>query len=171
MKKTILSLGLMLVSALALTNCTKNEEVVTPLLSVPFELFAGIETRTTNDGLSTEWAANDNISVFNAAAGTTTYSANNEFKTVEGDGNFTDAEGNGAEAVVPLENNKAWISAVASALRGALQNEGVLAAAGGGAVVNNYNFNQVNNSPKPLDRLQIYRDTQDLINLTKGAKG
>ena len=80
-------------------------------------------------------------------------------------------EGNGAEAVVPLENNKAWISAVASALRGALQSEGVLAAAGGGAIVNNYNFNQVNNSPKALDRLQIYRDTQNLINLTKGANG
>ena len=89
MKKTILSLGLMLVSALALTNCTKNEEVVTPQVSVPFELFAGIDTRTTNDGMSTEWATNDNISVFNAAAGTTTYSANNEFKTVAGDGNFT----------------------------------------------------------------------------------
>ena len=78
-------------------------------------------------------------------------------------------EGNGAEAVVPLENNKAWISAVASALRGALQNEGVIAGTGSGGVVNNYNFNQVNNSPKALDRLQIYRDTQNLINLTKGA--
>jgi len=80
-------------------------------------------------------------------------------------------EGSGAEAVVPLENNRAWISAVAAALRGALQSEGVLAAAGGGAVVNNYNFNQVNNSPKALDRLQIYRDTQNLMNLTKGANG
>ena len=63
----------------------------------------------------------------------------------------------------------AWISAVASALRGALQNEGVIAGTGSGGIVNNYNFNQVNNSPKALDRLQIYRDTQNLINLTKGA--
>ena len=81
-------------------------------------------------------------------------------------------EGTGAEAVVPLENNKAWIAAVAQALRGALQQEGVIAGTGsGGGVVNNYNFNQVNNSPKALDRLQIYRDTQNLINLTKGANG
>ena len=80
-------------------------------------------------------------------------------------------EGTGAEAVVPLENNKAWIAAVAQALRGALQQEGVIAGTGSGGIVNNYNFNQVNNSPKALDRLQIYRDTQKLINLTKGANG
>lgn len=77
-------------------------------------------------------------------------------------------EGSGAEAVVPLENNKAWVSAVAAALRSAMQNEGVLGPGGSGGVVN-YNFNQVNNSPKALDRLSIYRDTQNLINLTKGA--
>ena len=77
-------------------------------------------------------------------------------------------EGSGAEAVVPLENNKAWVSAVAAALRSAMQSEGVLGPGGSGGVVN-YNFNQVNNSPKALDRLSIYRDTQNLINLTKGA--
>ena len=77
-------------------------------------------------------------------------------------------EGSGAEAVVPLENNKAWVAAVASALRGAMQSEGVLGPGGaGGGVV--YNFNQVNNSPKALDRLEIYRDTQNLIKLAKGA--
>jgi hypothetical protein len=78
-------------------------------------------------------------------------------------------EGSGAEAVVPLENNKAWVSAVAAALRSAMQSEGVLGPGGSGGVIN-YNFNQVNNSPKALDRLAIYRDTQNLINLTKGAR-
>ena len=78
-------------------------------------------------------------------------------------------EGNGAEAVVPLENNKAWIAATAAALRGALQSEGIIAETGSGNIVNNYNFNQVNNSPKALDRLEIYRDTQNLIKTVKGA--
>ena len=78
-------------------------------------------------------------------------------------------EGTGAEAVVPLENNRAWVSAVAAALRSAMQNEGILGAGGVGGGVT-YNFNQVNNSPKALDRLAIYRDTQNLINLTKGAR-
>ena len=78
-------------------------------------------------------------------------------------------EGNEAEAVVPLENNKAWIAATAAALRGALQSEGIIAETGSGNIVNNYNFNQVNNSPKALDRLEIYRDTQNLIKTVKGA--
>lgn len=78
-------------------------------------------------------------------------------------------EGNGDEAVIPLENNKAWIAATASALRGALQSEGIIAETGSGNIVNNYNFNQVNNSPKALDRLEIYRDTQNLIKTVKGA--
>ena len=78
-------------------------------------------------------------------------------------------EGTGAEAVVPLENNRAWVAAVAAAMRSAMQSEGVLGPGGVGGVVN-YNFNQVNNSPKALDRLAIYRDTQNLINLTKGAR-
>ena len=78
-------------------------------------------------------------------------------------------EGTGAEAVVPLENNRAWVAAVAAAMRSAMQSEGVLGPGGVGGVVN-YNFNQVNNSPKALDRLAIYRDTQNLINFTKGAR-
>lgn len=79
-------------------------------------------------------------------------------------------EGNGAEAVVPLDQNRKWITAVAASLRGTLQAEGILAAGGGAGIVNNYNFNQVNNSPKALDRLDIYRDTQDLLRLAKGAR-
>lgn len=34
----------------------------------------------------------------------------------------------------------------------------------GGGVVNNYNFNQTNNSPKSLSRLEIYRQTKNLLN-------
>lgn len=74
MKKIILALGLMFISTLALTNCTKNEEFnITPEANTPFELFANVESRTTNNGLSTKWAAKDEISVFHAEAGTTAY--------------------------------------------------------------------------------------------------
>ena len=76
-------------------------------------------------------------------------------------------EGNGAEAVVPLENNKKWIAATAHDLKQALIAEGVLAGNGSGGaiggVTNNYNFTQNNTSPKALDRLSIYRDTNSLL--------
>ena len=70
MRKTIFTLGLMLAAALSLTNCTKNEEATfTPEVKVPFELYANMDdTRTTNDGIHTNWAANDEINVFHAVA-------------------------------------------------------------------------------------------------------
>ena len=77
-------------------------------------------------------------------------------------------EGSGAEAVVPLENNKAWIAATAQAMRSALQTEGVLGP-GGAGTINNFNFNQTNNSPKALDQLDIYRATQRQIEQMKGV--
>lgn len=77
-------------------------------------------------------------------------------------------EGNGAEAVVPLHKNKAWISKTAQDLRGALESEGIV---GPGAVptVTNMTFNQTNNSPKPLSRLEIYRQTKNQLNFAKGV--
>lgn len=75
-------------------------------------------------------------------------------------------EGSGAEAVVPLENNKRWISATAQALKVALKEEGLIAAGGAAqpaAVTNNFNFTQNNTSPKALDALEIYRQTNSLL--------
>lgn len=75
-------------------------------------------------------------------------------------------EGSGAEAVVPLENNKRWISATAQALKVALKEEGLIAAGGvaqPAAVTNNFNFTQNNTSPKALDALEIYRQTNSLL--------
>ena len=81
MKRIFNALGLMLVSALTLTNCTKNIE--TPVVEsegVPFEIVAStVETKTVNDGMSTLWAAGDQINLFHAVAGTTTYSNDNNF--------------------------------------------------------------------------------------------
>lgn len=80
-------------------------------------------------------------------------------------------EGKGAEAVVPLEKNKAWIAATASELRKSLAGEGVIGGASGrktghGVV---YNFNQYNNSPKALSRLEIYRQSKNLLSGVKAV--
>lgn len=69
----------------------------------------------------------------------------------------------GAEAIVPLEKNTGWIDAVAQKV--------VLSMGGAGAhmqnVTNNYNFNQTNNSPKALSRLEIYRQSKNLLSFKK----
>lgn len=75
-------------------------------------------------------------------------------------------EGNGAEAVVPLDQNKKWIVATAKSLKNALINEGIL---GGGDTINNYNFTQNNTSPKALSRLDIYRQTKNQLTLARGG--
>lgn len=79
-------------------------------------------------------------------------------------------EGNGAEAVVPLDNNHKWIAKTASSLRNSLENEGMIGTGSQiGAVTNNYTFNQTNNSPKALSRLDIYRQTKNQLNFAKGG--
>ena len=81
-------------------------------------------------------------------------------------------EGDGAEAVVPLENNKEWIAATAEELRRSLVAEGLINEFGGGAGGiggTTYTFNQYNSSPKALDRLEIYRQTRNQLELAKGV--
>lgn len=68
-------------------------------------------------------------------------------------------EGDGAEAVVPLEKNTQWIKRVAAEMSQQLGGR----AAGNNSTnstVNNYTFNQTNNSPKALNRLEIYRQSK-----------
>lgn len=86
MKKHVFSLGLMLVAALAFTNCAKQEVIndtpEQPAVSagVPFELTAGMDTKTeaTDAGVIT-WKTDDALNVFHAEAGSTTYSQNDKF--------------------------------------------------------------------------------------------
>ena len=78
-------------------------------------------------------------------------------------------EGDGAEAVVPLENNAGWINATAQALKQALQTEGVVAGTGAAGAGAGITFNQYNNSPKALSRLEIYRQTQNQLNFARGT--
>lgn len=73
----------------------------------------------------------------------------------------------GAEAVIPLENNKAGLKKIASLLANEI-NSGATAK-GNTTGGNVYNFNQTNNSPKALSRFEIYRQTKNLINAVKGV--
>lgn len=84
MKRIIYSLGLMLAATLTLTNCAK--EIDAPVVEsegVPFEIVASTaDTKTVNDGMSTKWSDGDQINLFHAEAGTTTY-VNDAAFTVE----------------------------------------------------------------------------------------
>ena len=75
-------------------------------------------------------------------------------------------EGDGDEAVVPLEKNTHWIDEVASRIIGAMPG-GIPGTPGNVSSTTNYNFYQTNNSPKALSRLEIYRQSKNLLN----AKG
>ena len=71
----------------------------------------------------------------------------------------------GREAIIPLENNLGWIKNLANQL--AMQiNQGIGFNSTSSSVVNN--FYQTNNSPKALSRLEIYRQSKNLLSL-KGA--
>lgn len=77
-------------------------------------------------------------------------------------------EGSGAEAVVPLEKNTKWLDEIASRIYSRITTQ----AGGGnaGALSQNVtnNFYQTNNSPKALSRLEIYRQSKNLLRM-KGA--
>ena len=82
MKKLSLFLGMALAASLSLTNCTeKIEGPIAPATpaGIPFEISADISTKTTNEGLVTQWASGDAINLFHAEAGTTAYESDNEF--------------------------------------------------------------------------------------------
>lgn len=89
-------MGLMLAATFTLTNCAK--EIDAPVqesesAGIPFEIMASaVDTKTTNDGLSTVWAEGDALNLFHAEAGATTedYIDNGEFTYgVTENGNFS----------------------------------------------------------------------------------
>ena len=80
----------------------------------------------------------------------------------------------GAEAIIPLSQNAAWIKSVALEMLHALQ--------AGSATNNNtqnvtnnkstdYNFTQVINAPEAPSRLELYRQTQNILALAKATGG
>lgn len=104
-------------------------------------------------------------------------------------------EGTGAEAVVPLEKNREWIAKVAEQLKSALGGSdlantlseiakalkssvgsaqlGSLGMIGGTTNTRTANmvFNQTINSPKALDRMTLYRETNSLLFTAKVREG
>lgn len=75
---------------------------------------------------------------------------------------------NGAEAVIPLEKNKAGLKKIASLLSKEMGGGKTGGGNSGGDKV--YNFTQNIYSPKPLSRYDVYRDTKNLLNTVK-SKG
>jgi TP901 family phage tail tape measure protein len=76
-------------------------------------------------------------------------------------------EGNGAEAVVPLEKNTRWLDEIASRIYDKMSAPGIgNTPSPAQGVVNN--FYQTNNSPKALSRLEIYRQSKNLLRLQGG---
>ncbi len=93
MKRSFYALGLMLAATFTLTNCAK--EIDSPVqepesAGIPFEIMASaVDTKTTNDGLSTVWAEGDAMNVFHAETGAATYVNNGQFTYgVTENGNF-----------------------------------------------------------------------------------
>ncbi len=74
-------------------------------------------------------------------------------------------EGDGAEAVVPLERNKHWIKAVANEMKDQMQNNASSINNISNTTSNINNFTQVINAPKQPSRLELYRQTRNLLNL------
>lgn len=74
-------------------------------------------------------------------------------------------EGSGAEAVVPLERNKYWIKAVANEMKDQMKSSmsGINNISNTTSNVNNYT--QIINAPKQPSRLELYRQTRNLLNL------
>lgn len=73
-------------------------------------------------------------------------------------------EGNGAEAVVPLEKNTTGLKKIANLISREIGFTGATV-----SNVNNYYFTQTNNSPQALSRWDIYRQTKNLLNTVKGV--
>ncbi len=89
MKKQIITWGLMFAATLALSvSCAKEQDMIAPgdeslePVGVPFELFAGVETKTTTDGENHfSWATDDAMAVFYRENGSDgAYSTNNKFE-------------------------------------------------------------------------------------------
>lgn len=101
MRKQILTLGAICAAAFTLTNC--NKEIAEPQAPVTggtdFEIIATTaDTKTANNGLNTVWATGDDLTVFHAVAGSTTYGSNDKFTYSGTDDKFTGKLATGLDA-------------------------------------------------------------------------
>lgn len=89
MKTRIIALSALAVAAVAFVGCNKIEQTVDALekAGIPFEFIAsGIDIKTTNDGLHTNWKSGDQVNLFHAVAGSTTYIAETSAFVASSDG-------------------------------------------------------------------------------------
>ena len=89
MKTRFFSLSALAVAAIAFIGCNKAEQAIqTPeKAGIPFEFIASdIDTKTTNDGLHTNWKSGDQVNLFHAVAGSTTYVAETSAFEASSDG-------------------------------------------------------------------------------------
>ena len=85
MKKGFLFTGFVAV-VMAVAGCTEQIQIFPESGSIRHSVHAGFdETKTVNDGLSTEWSSGDAINVFHAPAGKTQYVSDGKY-TIEGSG-------------------------------------------------------------------------------------
>lgn len=88
MRTRFFTLSALAVAAIALLGCNKVEEenIVPQKNGIPFEFTAsGVDTKTTNDGVHTNWKSGDQVNLFHAVAGSTTYVSDGAF-TADADG-------------------------------------------------------------------------------------
>lgn len=81
-------------------------------------------------------------------------------------------EGSGDEAVVPLDKNKHWIKAVANEMKDQLKQQNTsninnISNNTSNNTSNVNNYTQIINAPKQPSRLELYRQTKNLLNLVK----
>ena len=78
----------------------------------------------------------------------------------------------GAEAIIPLEKNKAGLKQIAKLIAQEINSHDYGQTKGRPQTNNNitYNFNQTNNSPTALSRYDIYRQSKNLLGLFKAVK-
>ena len=76
----------------------------------------------------------------------------------------------GAEAVIPLENHTWWIDRVSRGLASRLTtiSTDLSNMNGGSSSQKVINFTQINNSPEALSRVEIYRQTENILNISRG---
>ena len=80
-------------------------------------------------------------------------------------------EGNGAEAVVPLDRNKYWIRKVADELKSQLfgMQAGIAPNFEQTSNTTTTSYTQIINAPKAPSRIEIYRQTKNLLALKGGT--
>ena len=73
MKTRFFSLSALAVAAIALFGCDKTSVEIVKADNVPFEFIASEITKTSNDGVHTNWVADDQVNLFHAEASTSSY--------------------------------------------------------------------------------------------------